>query len=72
MVCVSLHSVSLLIDIALSAVIVGIQMISTKCEGKKFIKKIVLVTDGKGNMDSEGVTDIGEKLREDNIELVLV
>ena len=47
-------------------------MISKFTKQLKYKRKIVLVTNGRGTMDSDGMTDITSKIREDNVELVVL
>jgi ATP-dependent DNA helicase 2 subunit 2 len=48
------------------------QMIITYCKKLKYKRKIVLVTNGTGSMNNEGLKSIVSKLQEDNIELVIM
>ncbi|KAI9371844.1 SPOC like C-terminal domain-containing protein [Aspergillus egyptiacus] len=57
---------------AISALILAIQMIITHCKKLKWKRKIVLVTNGMGRMSSENLDDIVSKIKEDNIELVIL
>lgn len=59
---------------AISAVVVAIQMIekaTTLKSGKpgKYKRTIVLLTNGEGHMDSDGLDDIASKIKEVEIEL---
>ncbi|EAW11519.1 ATP-dependent DNA helicase 2 subunit KU80 [Aspergillus clavatus NRRL 1] len=57
---------------AISAIILAIQMIVTYCKKLKYKRKIVLVTNGRGWMSSEDLEQITQKIKEDNIELVVL
>ncbi|KAL4952578.1 SPOC like C-terminal domain-containing protein [Aspergillus filifer] len=57
---------------AISALILAIQMIITHCKKLKWKRKVVLVTNGMGRMNSENLEDIISKVKEDNIELVIL
>lgn len=59
---------------AISALVLAIFMIIKQCKQLKYRRRIVLVTDGKGYIDSdpECLNDIVKKVNEDNIELVVV
>ncbi|KAK5240832.1 ATP-dependent DNA helicase yku80 [Cryomyces antarcticus] len=57
---------------AISAIVIAIQMIDNQCKKLQYIKKIILVTNGRSVMDDEDVPQIVSKLREDNIELVIM
>lgn len=59
-------------DVAISSLILAIQMIGIFCKKLKFKRKIVLVTNGKGRMSSEGLPEIIDKIKEDHIELVVL
>lgn len=61
-----------LAGLAISALILAVQMIITVCKKLKYKRKIVLVTNGQGRMSSEGLDQITEKIKEDNIELVVL
>ncbi|KAL4881131.1 ATP-dependent DNA helicase II subunit 2 [Aspergillus karnatakaensis] len=56
----------------ISALILAIQMIITHCKKLKWKRKIVLITNGMGRMNSENIDDIVEKIKEDNIELIVL
>lgn len=47
-------------------------MIITYCKKLKYKRKIVLVTNGRGRMSSENLDEITKKIKEDNIELVVL
>ncbi|KAK3044976.1 ATP-dependent DNA helicase II subunit 2, partial [Coniosporium uncinatum] len=57
---------------AISALVVAIQMIATHCKKLKYTRRIILVTDGKGAMDAEDLSDIIKKIKADNIELIVL
>ncbi|KAL4923664.1 ATP-dependent DNA helicase 2 subunit KU80 [Aspergillus undulatus] len=57
---------------AISALILAIQMIITHCKKLKWKRKIVLITNGMGRMNSENLEDIVEKVKEDSIELIIL
>ena len=63
-----------LIDIAISAIVIAIQMITKHCKKLKWKRKIVLVTDGRGTLDPdpEGISEISKKIKADEMELVVV
>lgn len=53
---------------AVSAVVLAVDMIDKHCKKNQWVKKIILVTDGKGAIDPD-LGDIPNKLKLDNIEL---
>ena len=53
---------------AVSAVVLAVDMIEKHCRHNQWIKKIILVTDGKGPIDDD-LGDIPNKIKKDNIEL---
>ncbi|KAB8232911.1 ATP-dependent DNA helicase 2 subunit KU80 [Aspergillus alliaceus] len=57
---------------AISAIILAIQMIITHCKKLKYRRKIVLVTNGQGRMSDENLDEIVKRIKEDNIELVVM
>lgn len=58
--------------VAISAIIIAIQMISKYCKKLKYQRRIVLVTDGKGVIDPDGATEISKKIKQEGIELIVV
>ncbi|KAK5122233.1 hypothetical protein LTR85_004143 [Meristemomyces frigidus] len=57
---------------AMSALIIAIQMIVSTCKKLQYQRRIVLVTDGRGTMQADDLADITSKLKEDNIDLVVL
>lgn len=57
---------------AISALIIAIQMIIEKCKKLQYARKIILITDARAPMQTEDLSQITEKLKEDNIELVIL
>lgn len=57
---------------ALSALVIAIQMISVHCKQLQYERKIVLVTDARGIMQTDGLSDIVAKINEDHIKLVVL
>jgi ATP-dependent DNA helicase 2 subunit 2 len=57
---------------AISALIVAIHMISTKCKQLKYDRKIVLVTDARAPMQADDMAGITSKMKEDGIKLVIL
>ena len=47
-------------------------MIIKYCKKLKYRRKIVLVTDGRGSIDGEDLSEITKKLKQDAIELVIM
>ena len=47
-------------------------MITKHCKKLKYKRKIVLVTDGRGSMDADDVSQITQKIKADEIELVVM
>ena len=47
-------------------------MITKYCRKNKWRKQICLVTNGKGSMDADDVGEITSKLKEDEVELVVM
>ena len=58
--------------VAISAIVLAIQMISTFCKHLKYKKKIVLVTDARGSIDGEDNDAIVEKLKKEGIGIVVM
>ncbi|KAI4262846.1 MAG: hypothetical protein L6R42_001980 [Xanthoria sp. 1 TBL-2021] len=59
---------------AISAIVIAIQMITKYCKKLKYKRKLVLVTDGRGPLDADpdSVKEITNKIKQDNMELVIV
>lgn len=68
----SLPKNSLLIKQAISAIVIAIEMITKHCKKLKYKRKIVLVTDGRGSMDADDMSQITAKFKTDQIELVVM
>lgn len=47
-------------------------MITKHCKKLKYKRKIVLVTNGRGSMDADDVSQITQKIKADGIELVVM
>ena len=47
-------------------------MITKHCKKLKYKRKIVLVTNGRGSMDADDVSQITQKIKADEIELVVM
>jgi ATP-dependent DNA helicase 2 subunit 2 len=57
---------------AVSAIVLAVQMIEKVCRKLKYIRRIVLVTNGTGAMDPDDISAIAKKLREDDIQLIIL
>lgn len=57
---------------AISAIVVAVDMIDTFTKKLKWIRKIVLVTDGQGELDGDDVGDIAKKMNDSNIQLTVL
>ncbi|KAJ5795463.1 uncharacterized protein N7518_004003 [Penicillium psychrosexuale] len=57
---------------AISSIVIAMQMIIEYTKKNKYKRKIVLVTNGTGMMSDENVEDIIKKMKEVNIELVII
>ncbi|KAL7274898.1 ATP-dependent DNA helicase yku80 [Rhizina undulata] len=55
-----------------SAIAIAIEMIMTYCKKLKYIRNICLVTNGTGNIDSEGLTDIADQIKAEGIKLTVL
>lgn len=58
--------------LAISSIILAIDLIVKYCKKLKYKRKIVLVTNGKGAMDPDGMEGIASKINEEGIELVVL
>ena len=57
---------------AISAIVVAIQMISKTCKKLKYKRQIMLISSGRGEMDTHMVPEIVDKLKEDDIQLTIL
>ncbi|EEP80657.1 conserved hypothetical protein [Uncinocarpus reesii 1704] len=57
---------------AISSIILAIDMIERFCKRLKYKRRIILVTDGKGQMDSDGIDGIVTKIKDEGIELIIL
>ncbi|KAG5934949.1 hypothetical protein E4U53_000573 [Claviceps sorghi] len=57
---------------AISAIVVAIDMIDTFTKKLKWIRKIVLVTDGRGELDADDIGDIARKMNDSKIQLTIL
>lgn len=57
---------------AISAIVIAIQMITKYTKKLKYRRKVVLVTDGRGLLDADGVSEITKKIKQDAMELVIL
>lgn len=57
---------------AISAIVVAIQMIVLQCKKLKYTRRIILVTDAKLHMETADLGQVTSKLKEDEIELVVL
>ena len=57
---------------AISALVIAIQMITTHCRQLQYLRRIVLVTNGLGPMDTSDVDNIIEKVKGDKMELIIL
>lgn len=55
-----------------SAIVLAIQLIWVKCKALKYQRKVIVVTDGRGSMDLDGLPGIIEKVKELGIELMIL
>lgn len=57
---------------AISAIVVAVEMINTFTKKQKWKRKIVLVTDGQGPIDADGISDISKKMNDCSIQLTVL
>ena len=57
---------------AISSIVIAIELLVRHCNKLKYRKKIVLVTNGAGAMDADDISDIVQKLKAEDIELVIL
>ncbi|PHH89096.1 hypothetical protein CDD83_6639 [Cordyceps sp. RAO-2017] len=57
---------------AISAIVVAVDMIDTFTKKLKWIRKVVLITDGQGQLDADDIGDIANKMNESKIQLTIL
>ncbi|KJZ71793.1 ATP-dependent DNA helicase II subunit 2 [Hirsutella minnesotensis 3608] len=57
---------------AISAIVVAVDMIDAFTKKLKWVRKIVLITDGQGDMDADDVGDIARKMNDSKIHLTVL
>ena len=57
---------------AISAIVIAIQMIEKKCKKLKYIRRIVLVTNGREELDGDQTAEISAKIKEEGIQLTVL
>lgn len=57
---------------ALSAIIIAVDMITQHCKKLKYVKKIVLVTNGTGQIDGDDVDAVAQQINNNDIQLVIL
>ena len=57
---------------AISAIVLAIQMIEQKCKKLKYIRRIILVTNGRGELDGDQIEPISSKIKQEGIELIVL
>ncbi|RCI14710.1 hypothetical protein L249_6454 [Ophiocordyceps polyrhachis-furcata BCC 54312] len=57
---------------AISAIVVAVDMMETFTKKLKWIRKVVLITDGQGEMDADGIDDIAQKINDSAIQLTIL
>jgi ATP-dependent DNA helicase 2 subunit 2 len=57
---------------AISAIVIAVDMIETFTKKLKWIRKIVLVTDGQGGLDADDIPEISRKINDTNIQLTIL
>ncbi|KAI5283491.1 ATP-dependent DNA helicase II subunit 2, partial [Ascosphaera aggregata] len=71
-ICISFGAVAYGRKIAISAIIVAISMLEEKCKKLKYIRRIVLVTDGRSPMEASDLGKIAAKMNDEGIELLVL
>ncbi|KFA55777.1 hypothetical protein S40293_01963 [Stachybotrys chartarum IBT 40293] len=57
---------------AISAIVVAVDMIDTFTKKLKWIRKVVMVTDGQGAIDADDIEDIAKKMNDSKIQLTVL
>lgn len=57
---------------AISAIVLAVDMMDIFTKKLKWVRKIVLITDGQGAIDGDDLSDISKKINESNIQLTVL
>ncbi|KAG8625006.1 hypothetical protein KVT40_006757 [Elsinoe batatas] len=57
---------------AISALVIAIQLIEAHCKALKYIRRIILITNGMSPMDADDLADITGKIKSEQMELVIL
>lgn len=60
------------LNTAISALVVAIQMINLFTKKLKYMRRIILVTNASGEIDPDDIERITDKIKEDNMELIVL
>jgi len=66
------HYALLILSLAISALIVAIQMINVFTKKLKYTRRVYLITNATGDIDTDGLEGIADKIKEDNMELIVL
>jgi ATP-dependent DNA helicase 2 subunit 2 len=56
----------------ISAFILAVEMIRTHCKKLKYIRRIVIITNGSGTIDEDDNAEIVKQVNQDNIEVTIM
>jgi len=59
-------------NLALSALVIAVDMVLKYCRNLKYIKNIVVITDGQGHTYWTGVEDVANKINTENMNLSIL
>jgi ATP-dependent DNA helicase 2 subunit 2 len=56
----------------MSALIVGIDLITNYCKQLKWIKNVIMITDGLGHTEWDQIDEIAQQINDENIKLSIL
>lgn len=68
----SVESITLRDAIVMSAIILAIALLDRKCKQNKWIRRIVVVTDGRNPMDTADIEHIVKEIQNQGIQIVIL
>lgn len=57
---------------AISAIVVAVDMMDTFTKKLKWVRKIIMITDGRGELDADDIGEISKKMDDSNIQLTVL
>lgn len=56
----------------MSALVVGLDLLMNYCKKLKYIKNLIIITDGRGPVDWNGTEDVAQQINRENVNLSIL